>query len=103
MYKVEILPIAIEDFDNIIHYVTYNLKNITAAKKLRDLFIKSFDYILKFPYGCAIYKSKKVLKYEYRTYKVKNYIMFYVIDEEKKIITIVRILNRKMNFNNILN
>ena len=103
MYKVEILPIAKKDIDNIIYYISHNLKNVTASKKLRDLFISSLDNILEFPYGCSIYKTLGILKNEYRCYIVKNYIMFYVIDEDKKIITIVRILNRKMNFNNILN
>lgn len=35
MYKLEFLPIAKKDMDDIIYYI-YGLKNITAAKKLRD-------------------------------------------------------------------
>ena len=46
MYKLEILPFAVEDITNIIHYISFDLKNITAAKQHRDLFMKSFDYIL---------------------------------------------------------
>lgn len=29
MYKLEFLPIAKEDIDNIIYYISHNLKNIT--------------------------------------------------------------------------
>ena len=94
MYKIEFLPIAKEDIDNIIYYISYNLKNITASSKLRDLFMSSLDYIIEFPYG----KSK----YEYRSYRVKNFLMFYIINEEEKLITIVRVLYQRMDIDNIL-
>ena len=44
MYKIEFLPIAKKDIDDIIYYISYNLKNITASRKLRDLFL-SIMYI----------------------------------------------------------
>ena len=102
MYKLEILPIAKKDIDDIIYYISYNLKNITAAKKLRDLFISSLDKIIAFSYGYPKYKSTQILENEYRSFKVKNYLMFYTINEDKKLITIIRILYKKMNFNSIL-
>ncbi len=36
MYKIEVLPVAKKDIDDIIFYISHNLKNITASKKLRD-------------------------------------------------------------------
>lgn len=102
MYKVEFLPIAKKDIDSIIYYVSHNLNNISAAKKLRDLFIHSIDNILEFPYGLSICDFKKSLKYEYRCYRVKNFLMFYTINEKEKIITIVRVLYYKMNIDSIL-
>lgn len=33
MYKLEILPIAKNDMDNIIYYISNHLQNPTAAKK----------------------------------------------------------------------
>lgn len=102
MYKLEILPICKKDIDDIIYYISHNLKNITAAKQLRNLLISSFDKILEFPYGIPVYDSVKVLKNEYRCFKVKNYLVFYIINEKKKIITIMRVLYKKMNFIKIL-
>ena len=102
MYKIEFLPIAKKDIDDIIYYIFYNLKNITASRKLRDLFISSLDYIVEFPYGNSVYKIKRALKYEYRSYRVKNFLMFYTINEDKKLITIVRVLYQKMDISNIL-
>ena len=102
MYKIEFLPIAKKDIDNIIYYISHNLKNVVASKKLRDLFISSLDKIIEFPYGCSIYQPVSFLKYEYRIYKVKNFLMFYIVDDKQKIITIVRVLYEKMDISNIL-
>jgi len=66
MYKLEFLPIAKNDIDDIIYYISNNLKNVTASRKLRDLFMDSIDKISKFPYVCPIYQQVKFLKNEYR-------------------------------------
>ena len=102
MYKIEFLPITKEDIDNTIYYISYNLKNVPASRKLRDLIMKSLDDIIEFPYGCSIYKALGTLKHEYRSYKIKNFLMFYTINEEKKLITIVRVLYQKMAISNSL-
>ena len=49
MYQVEFLPIAKQDIDYIIYYISYYLNNKTAAKKLGDLFISSLNHIILFP------------------------------------------------------
>lgn len=102
MYKLEVLPIAKSDIDDIIYYISHNLKNLTASKRLRDLFMNSFTNILKFPYGSAIYLASGSLKKEYRSYKVKNFIMFYTINENTKTVTVVRVLYQKMDISSIL-
>ena len=102
MYRIEFLPIVKKDIDNIIYYISHNLKNITASKKIRDLFLNSFDNILEFPYGSSVYKPLSTLKNEYRSYKVKNFLIFYTINDRKNLITIVRVLYQKMNIDNIL-
>lgn len=102
MYKLEILPIAKKDMDDIIYYIHNSLKNYTVSKKMKDLFLKSLDYISEFPYGNSVYEVLGTLKNEYRRHKIKNFLIFYVINEDEKIITIVRVLYQKMNITNIL-
>ena len=97
MYKLYYLPIARQDVEDIIHYVSYNLNNLSAAKNLANYFVESAENILCFPYGFSIYDISGELKKEYRKIKVKNYYMFYTIDEDSKTITIVRVIYKKMN------
>lgn len=102
MYRLEFLPIAKEDIDEIIFYVSNNLKNKSAARKLANSFIKCANDILKFPYGISVFKQSRKLDNEYRCFKVNNFLMFYTINEKEHIITIVRVLYSKMDFSNIL-
>lgn len=96
------MPIAKNDIDGIIYYISNNLKNRTASCKLRNLLIESMDKIVESPYGCSIYQQAKFLKKEYRSFKVKNFLMFYTINEQDKIITIVRVLYQKMDISKVL-
>ncbi len=104
MYKLEILPVAKKDMDNIIYYVSHNLKNNKASNKLMKNFINATKKILLFPYGAPEYYTNKKQKLEntYRCLKIQNFLMFYLINEQDKLITIVRVLYNKMNIYNIL-
>ena len=43
MYKLYYLPIARQDVEDIIHYVSYNLNNLSAAKNLANYFVESAE------------------------------------------------------------
>lgn len=101
MYKLEYLKTSIDDMGNIIYYISHKLNNKTAAFNLSNKFIEEGNKILMFPYANPEYKPVKKLKYNYRVAKVKNFLMFYTINEENKIITIVRVLYKKRNMEKI--
>ena len=101
MYKLEYLEIAKKDMDNIIYYISHNLKNKSAALKLIDEFLKEMNNIMNFPYASAEYISIKPLNNKYRKSRVKNFLIFYTINEENKTIMIVRVLYQKRNFTNL--
>lgn len=101
-YKLEILPVAKKDIDDIIHYISNTLKNKTAAANLSINFIKSLNNITAFPYGIPEYTPTSKLTYTYRSAKVKKFLLFYTIDEKSKTITVARGLYQKMNVNKIL-
>ncbi len=102
MYKIEYLKLAKEDMEGIIYYVSQHLRNKTAALNLANDFIKCSNNISEFPYGNTEYISTQPLKNKYRGAKVKNFIIFYTINEENKTITIVRVLYQKRNIDKIL-
>lgn len=101
MYNLEFLPIAKNDIDDIIYYISHNLKNSTAALKLAKSFMNSINIILEFPYSFSVYNNTS-LKYQYRNLKIKHFLIFYTIDDNKKKVVIVRVLYEKMDIDNIL-
>lgn len=102
MYKLVFLPIAKIDMDNIVYYVSHNLNNKRAAEKLANDFIKGANNILYFPFGSTPYHTSKKLNYVHRSIKINNFLMFYTINDYNKIITVTRVLYKKMNINCIL-
>jgi addiction module RelE/StbE family toxin len=75
---------AKNDLDNIYQYISQQLKNKTAAKNLKIAFKKAFQQIRAFPESAEKYKEA------YRKIPVKNYLIFYKIEETEIIIHKIR-------------
>jgi len=102
MYQLEFLPIARQDMTDIVRYISHELFNPTAAEKLADEMIDAAGRLTDLPYINAIHQSIKPLKREYRKLIVKNYIMFYWIDENKKHVTIARVIYARRDYEKLL-
>lgn len=102
MYNIDYLPIAIEDIENIIYYISKVLKNKSAAEKMKRLFDAQLSKIAVFPYGATEYLTNEKLNLQYRAIKIKNYLVLYTIEEENKKVLIARVLYKKRNIYNIL-
>ena len=102
MYQLEYLPIAMQDMVEISRYISYELLNPTAASKLADEMIKVAEDIVAFPYSRPVHITPKSLKQEYRRLAVKNYVMFYWVDETEKKIVIARVIYARRDFDKLL-
>lgn len=102
MYKLEYLPVALHDMVDIVRYISRELKKSIAADNLVNEFVKSAEALIDFPYSNTVYYPIRPLKREYRKLLVKNFIMFYYVDEAEKIITIARVSYAKRDYGKIL-
>ena len=102
MYQLDFLPIAKQDITEIANYISHALYNPAAAEKLADEIIKSAESLANSPYAHTVYKTVKSLKNEYRKLLVKNYIIFYWINEKKKQITIARVIYTRRDYKKLL-
>ena len=96
-YAIAYLPSALEDLKEIVRYIAHTLQNPKAAERLGLEIIKKTDLIADFPYSEPRYTPIKPLEYEYRKLLVKNYFVFYRIDETKKTVTVARVIYAKRN------
>lgn len=76
---------------DIMRYISHELGNVSAATKLAEEMIKAADKLTDFPYAHEAYRPVRDLKQEYRKFHVQSYIMFYCIDNEKMINTIMQL------------
>lgn len=102
MYKIELLPLAKNDLDNAVFYITYKFKNPIAAQKLISKFNECIKNVVQFPYGESIIYLDKNLSNEYRIARFNNYYIFYIVDEIENKIVITRIIYNKIDYYNML-
>lgn len=101
MHKLKYLSLAQKDLRDIISYIADKLKAPKAALDLVDDLDNSISRLQQFPYSCKLYQAMEPLESEYRMLPVKNYIVFYVVNEHE--VEIHRIIYAKMNFVNLIN
>ena len=102
MYKIEFLQTALDDLKEITLYISKELSNPEAAYKLAETIVEKANSLSDFPYGRPVYNPLRELEKEYRTIYVKNYNLFYWIEEEEKTVMIARIIYSKRDITKII-
>lgn len=102
MYKLEYLPVAQRDMVEIVRYISGELQNPVAAERLAMELVNAAESVLTFPYALSAYQPIRPLKREYRKILVQNFLMFYWVDEEKKLVTVARVVYAKRDVARLL-
>lgn len=96
-YTVEYLDIFKRDLKGIADFMAINLDNKNAA----HMFLKEVDEKIELlksnPEMYQQYDFIKKLKNKFRYFMINNYIVFYEVNKEKRIITLHRVVYKKMN------
>lgn len=102
MYRIEYLPVALQDMIEIVRYISQELQNPAAADQLATELIKAGDSIPSFPYANPAYAPIRPLKHEYRKLLVENYFMLYWVDEAEQLVTVARVVYAKRDYERLL-
>lgn len=107
MYKLEYLPAARKDMLEIVRYISRKLHNPAAAERLAAErlaaeLVHTAESLLPFPYAAPAYRPIRPLEHEYRKIPVRNFLIFYWIDEEKKLVTVARVVYAKRDYGQLL-
>jgi len=100
MYRIQYLPMALDDLKDIVRYITYKLESPRAAERLRLKIDKEMQKIADNPYRCPLFASSEKLKHEYRVLHIDNYSLFYVVENEK--VEIYRVIHARRDTLQIL-
>lgn len=100
MYKILYLPLAKKDLSDIVFYLTDECKAPEVAANLLDELNFAIQRLERFPYSCRVYHSVPLLEDEHRILLVKNYAVFYVVEENT--VEIRRIIHAKRDLPKII-
>lgn len=101
-YKVIVSKSYHNDLENIIYYISKNFDSPFTALALLDEIEKEVSSLSVMPYRYSLVLNPYLKSLGFRKFMVKNYIIFYKVNEENKTIMIHRILHKKPNWIDIL-
>jgi toxin ParE1/3/4 len=93
---------AANDLRANLHYIAENLQNPIAAKRLFAEYEKTTKFLVDMPYVFALVHDEYLAKRGIRSVPVKNYQVFYSIQETDKKVLILRFLYGRRDWQHIL-
>ena len=100
-YTYMFTPLAEQDIDSVLEYISEKLHNEKAANDLLDKVVQAIGQACVLPYGfpdCGVYF---ISDENIRHVPIDNYILIYEIDEDKKQLTILRFRYAKMDLEGV--
>ncbi len=101
-YIVEISKTAEQDLEDIISYLRYNLAGDIVADKYKILFKQELKYLENIAGGMPILDEELTGHTNIRKINVRNYIIFYIVDEENSKALVLRIGHAFMDWEKFL-
>ena len=101
-YKVQLSIQAKNDYKSIIRYIRYELLEPIIAEKYAELIRNELNSLEYQPQKFAIIDYDIIKKYDFRKLIIKNYIAFYRINEDEKIVNVERVLYNGTDWKNKL-
>ena len=103
MYKIVFSNIFDEDIDSVYNYIKDTLESPMAAENLMEELYEKINYLKEKPYSRPLVHDKYLASLGIRSVKIKNYVLFYNIDENvKNIVNVISFMYNKRDWINIL-
>lgn len=101
-YDIYISASAQDDIENIYDYITYELMAQNSAEKLVNIIYKSIKSIYVMPNRHKSVDIECLKGINIRSFTIKNYKIYYYVDETNLIVFILRITSTKTNSDDYL-
>ena len=98
VYKLLVTQKVEDDLDNIIGYITGKLCNTEAAGALLDEIEGHYDALEDNPYLYALCAQPLLRRGEYRKIAINGYLLFYRIDEARKLVYVERFFSELQDY-----
>ena len=101
-YKIQFSKDARKDLIDTYSYIKYNLQEPAIAKNLIAKIREEINKLKDNPTIYVVIQDEIIKKREIRKMKVNNYIVFYKVEQNRRIVEIVRIMYARRNWTKIL-
>ncbi|PKM64575.1 MAG: type II toxin-antitoxin system RelE/ParE family toxin [Firmicutes bacterium HGW-Firmicutes-20] len=91
-YKVDVSTPAQSDLSDIIRYISAQLTSSVSAVHLMEIFEEALMSLSDLPQRYPLIDDELLSQLGYRKMIVKNYVVFFSIDEANKVVNVERIL-----------
>jgi addiction module RelE/StbE family toxin len=102
VYRLTFSKLFKRDVDSSYNYIKNKLEAPMAADNLIKEIIETLNKIKENPDIRPLVQDKYLASLGYRLKNIKNYVIFYIIDNDNRHIKIIRFLYNKRNWINIL-
>ena len=102
MYLLNITDIAEEDILSTIEYIINILKAPMAADNLLDDIERQEEILENMPHIYPFVPDEYLARRRLKFVMIKNYILFYIVNEDEKSVNVVRFLYGRRDWKNIL-
>ncbi len=101
-YRVDVSEPAENDLRDIVRYISAQLSAPITTLKMMDTIEEAITGLSVIPQKCPLVTDERPAIMGYRKLLVKNYIVFFTIDEKSKVIDVERILYARRDWLHIL-
>jgi plasmid stabilization system protein ParE len=102
MYTLKFSKLYDSDVDESYNYIKNTLEAPMAANNLIKGILEKLQKIKENPHRRPLVQDSYLASLGYRIINVKNYMIFYIIDDDKKQIKVVRFMYNKRDWVNLL-
>ena len=96
-YSLHITPEADADIDEAYEYIAYHLENPQAAFDLTDGIYAAIEDLAIMPLRFPVWKREPMKSKGVRSFGVKNFNVFYCVNEPLHAVIVLRVLYNRMN------
>ena len=102
MFHLSFTDDVIKDISSARRYIRKKLESPMASKKLALELDETYSKLEENPYRRPLVQDKYLAMKGYRSINVKNYVLFYMINEEENIVSLVRFMHSQRDWATIL-
>ena len=102
MYNIKIAPAAMEELTAIVRHIARDLHNPAAAQGLLDRIETCYTRLETSPYLYELCRDPQLKLRGYRRVILKNYIMFYAVDEEHNTVHILHFVYGPRDYSKLI-